>query len=457
MFASRRPLQTSRQCRSMMTLPNSQKISEAAELPSTPVARFSPEVRFGKNKIGWIGLPDNLVDAIDAELAGCNRKQLKRDVERLHLALRSTGSAAKLIKYARADGTRIPLIDPHTIQYGSLETQAYVASRTPPAYAAAFSVLSQVAKRCPEFRPSSCLDFGTGPGTALWAINNVWNSVQTNVGIDLSEHMLAAATRLSKATPAIKGFSTRRYLASGAALPKSDLVVASFALGDLASDAVRKATVENLWSHTADMFVLIERGTPEGFLRIANARREILELEQKALEEDAPVTEANGGVHIVAPCPHALTCPMLAQSSWCHFSQRIHKSRWLMETAAIPSAKNHQDIKFSYVVLRRGPAPLPSPEEASAASLISQAHTWPRLIAPPMKRDKHVVMDYCGPSGNLERTIISKAKSGKAQYSEARKSAWGDLWPHTPKGTVTVKLPSPSSSRQHSDPDEPLA
>ncbi|KAJ3153004.1 hypothetical protein HDU86_005460 [Geranomyces michiganensis] len=410
-------------------------------------ARFSPQVTFGKNKIGWVSLPDEIITAIDAELASTNNRLLKRDVARIHASLRSTGSASKLIKYA-TPATRVPLIAPHTIQYGPLETQAYIASRTVPAYAAAWNVLIQVARRCPDFQPKSCLDFGTGPGTALWAANGVWSGIETNVGIDLSEPMLMAAGRLAAGSDSrVRGFSTRRFLPLDDSVPPpSDLVIASFVLEDLATDAVRTATVATLWGRTADTLVLIDRGTPEGFARIAAARAEILAAESEketTLGISETVSEgtstiaqpqASDRVHIVAPCPHSLACPMLAQSSWCHFSQRIQRSKHMMATSPDRVSKNHQDIKFAYVVLRRGPV-----ARGDAAPFVAEAFSWPRVIAPPMKRDKHVVLDYCGSRGRLERTIVSKGKAGKAIYYEARKSAWGDIWPHPPFGTVVEK------------------
>ncbi|TPX55821.1 hypothetical protein PhCBS80983_g04997 [Powellomyces hirtus] len=438
-------------------------------------ARFSPEVLFGKNKIGWIGLPEELLASIDTELADSKPRQLKRDVERIHSSLRSTGSAAKLIKYATSDGrTRVPLIEPHTIQYGPLETKAYVASRTVPAYAAAINVMTQVATRCPDFAPTSCMDFATGPGTALWAANRVWDSITENVGIDLSEAMLAAAMRIAEtndaeATAKIRNLSTRRYLSSSEAAPKSDLVIANFALGDLASDAIRKTTIESLWNQTGDVLVLIERGTPEGFKRIATARAMILAKENKSSAEAAavatpsPSTSTNAelqekhpplaelpvaeNVHVVVPCPHSQTCPMLAQSSWCHFSQRIQRSRHMMMTAPNHVSNNHQDIKFSYVVLRRGPKPTAT-AQPTQPNFVTESFNWPRIIAPPMKRDKHVVMDMCASSGRLERINVSKGKSGKAIYHEARKSAWGDIWPHKPVGTVVVKEPEKSDDER---------
>jgi ribosomal protein RSM22 (predicted rRNA methylase) len=84
---------------------------------------------------------------------------------------------------------------------------------------------------------------------------------------------------------------------------------------------------------------------------------------------------------------------------------------------------SQSDIKFSYIVIRRGKRPTPSESD------LSKAHQSPRLVMPPLKRDKHVVIDYCTPHGTLERTVVAKSHP-KPLYQNARKSYWGDLWPH---------------------------
>jgi len=47
------------------------------------------------------------------------------------------------------------------------------------------------------------------------------------------------------------------------------------------------------------------------------------------------------------------------------------------------------------------------------------------MVREPLKRSGHVIMDACTPSGQLQRTIISKS-DGRLLYKEARKTSWGD-------------------------------
>jgi ribosomal protein RSM22 (predicted rRNA methylase) len=63
----------------------------------------------------------------------------------------------------------------------------------------------------------------------------------------------------------------------------------------------------------------------------------------------------------------------------------------------------------------------------SVDNLENESFYWPRLILPPIKRDKHVILDVCSPLGTLDRSIISKSLP-KHVYRDSRKFYWGDQW-----------------------------
>ncbi|KAN0060225.1 37S ribosomal protein S22 [Thecaphora frezii] len=65
-----------------------------------------------------------------------------------------------------------------------------------------------------------------------------------------------------------------------------------------------------------------------------------------------------------------------------------------------------------------------------------QSYHWPRLILPPLKKGGHVTFDACCASGNIERFTIAKS-AGRQAYQDARKSQWGDLFPHRAKNGKT--------------------
>jgi ribosomal protein RSM22 (predicted rRNA methylase) len=68
--------------------------------------------------------------------------------------------------------TRHSLIEPHVLQYGDRESRAYLSLRFCPSYVAVSSVMHQLSKRVPNFAPKSMLDYGTGPGTAIWCVHS---------------------------------------------------------------------------------------------------------------------------------------------------------------------------------------------------------------------------------------------------------------------------------------------
>ena len=57
-----------------------------------------------------------------------------------------------------------------------------------------------------------------------------------------------------------------------------DLVVASYVLTEMSSDAARQQAVDMLWRQTKDVLVLIEPGTPSGSAHVRHARTQVLHL-----------------------------------------------------------------------------------------------------------------------------------------------------------------------------------
>jgi len=124
------------------------------------------------------------------------------------------------------------------------------------------------------------------------------------------------------------------------------------------------------------------------------------------LEDETTKHEA----HVVAPCPHDGTCPLLESRNWCHFSQRINRPSYLMQTKHVKN-NNFEDSKYCYVILRKGQRPKLSTEIAptnidkpsfdNKRDLTVEAYHWSRLVMPPMKRSSHVVLDYCSKTGKI--------------------------------------------------------
>ncbi|KAI8610420.1 mitochondrial small ribosomal subunit Rsm22-domain-containing protein [Chytriomyces sp. MP71] len=165
-------------------------------------------------------------------------------------------------------------------------------------------------------------------------------------------------------------------------------------------------TLDRLWALTDRDLVLIENSSQTNASLIQTARQYLLDTHEDSF--------------VVAPCTHNQTCPHLTQrkTSQCVFPNPAPYAEKLYKTLAQENL-----TRYAYLVLRRGPRPHPKPHNNS-----HDTRAWQpaRLIATPLKRDGHVVMDACMPDGSIQRAIVAK-RHGTAVYKSARKSVWGDL------------------------------
>ncbi|KAJ2554724.1 37S ribosomal protein S22 [Coemansia sp. RSA 1933] len=471
--------------------------------------RGTDEMRFGSKYMGMVELPPYIRNAIESYVDPMDKKSLRYDYLRLADSVRSlnsttprgkgkgkvaaeqreedllgarsrkledhiTGSLAPYKTLKPLPGEHIETIvpgkrpapeslvrpsthiKPHTLEMGRYETFAYVATFAPATYGPIFNVLSELADRLPGFAPESVLDFGAGPAPVLWAAQEIWPQFRRYLGVDISEEMLQSAEALLTSVPPelrAKEIEFARYLApvpSEGTGSMFDLVVSAFTLSDLPSDAVRKSTIETLWQRTRDTLVLIDRGSPDSARMINEARMHLIELEKTSGGSGDP------DIHTFAPFANDFADPTNGTSAWIHFSQRIQRPMCSMLTKK--SKSNIEDLRYSYIIMRRGQRPPPidtlpssSDSETQAKSkdqLSREAHHWARAILPPIKRKGHVIIDVVTPQGSIERWTFTRSHN-KLAYRDARKASWGDLIPHAPKTIVVrpqFKPPSPVSS-----------
>ena len=306
-------------------------------------------------------LPPALTSAVGVLLEGVSRKDLARRAQTLSAAYRGGRTSGGIV--------------------GELDVAAYVAARMPATYAACAAVFARAASAMPDFTPQSLLDVGAGPGTAAFAAREAWPSLSA---ITLLEHNAAfrgVAARLLPSARIIAGDL-------GADKPRSDLLVASYVLAEL-PEASAGATARHLWESAGQMLVLVEPGTPAGFARIRQARAALIE----------------AGAHVAAPCTHDNVCPM-AGEDWCHFSQRLPRSRDHMQAkgANVP----FEDERYSYVVVTR--------EKVAKGA---------RILAPPLEAKPGLTFKLCDEAGLRAHFVASRDKE---EYRRVRKRGWGDLY-----------------------------
>lgn len=290
----------------------------------------------------------------------------------------------------------------------------YMASRLAGGYAAVRRALHEIKKREPSFAPQSLLDFGSGLGTVAWASHSCWgDTLKEMVCVDSSGPMNVLAERLLKgdderAEPLIKQVYFRQFLPVSPKV-QFDLVVAAFTLSELPHAKEREEAVVTLWRKTSSYLVLVENGTKEGYQMLMEARDTLLKKQEKTVHDTRPAS-------VFAPCPHDLMCPKMAREPTipCNFHQLYHP-------LPLSGHNDRQTEKFSYLILSRT-----EPAEAQTDGV-----EWARLIAPVLRRTRHVHCRMCCPDGQLQHLVVTARKHGRDVYRCARNSDWGDQVPTT--------------------------
>jgi len=314
-------------------------------------------------------LPAELKAALDGRLRGFSRND-------------AAGRSATISKTYR-DGGGSGGIRSET------DALAYALARMPATYAAVTASLNALVEIRPDFAPKSLLDIGAGPGTATWAAAEAFPSLEDFALLDANDALRSLALGLFADSFRLRHVSYERGEAR-AALAKAgaaDLVVASYIIGEV-SDAERRALAELMWQKTCDTLLVVEPGTPAGYARITVLREQLIAM----------------GAHVAAPCPHDGKCP-LAAPDWCHFSQRLQRSRAHKQVkgAELP----FEDERFAYVALTR----------AAVGSRPS------RVLAQPVVSKVEIAAKLCTPEGVALTKVPRRAK---AEYASARRWRWGD-------------------------------
>jgi len=273
------------------------------------------------------------------------------------------------------------------------EVNAYVAFRMPATYAAVYSALRKVKEILPQWNPETFMDAGAGPGTAIWAALEVYPGLRAATLLEREEDMIELGMRLAKYSSS--GFIQnaewiRTDITGDWNTSSHDLVTASYVLGEI-DEQHRNDFIRKLWQVTANTLVIIEPGTPAGFSRIKQAR-EIL-VGERAL--------------IVAPCPGNMSCP-IKEDNWCHFSQRISRSRLHKQVKA--GELSYEDEKFSFIAVSR-----------LEGRLITG-----RVLRHPQIRKGHIEFEICSPDGISRKTVTRK---NKELYRIAKDLSWGSVFP----------------------------
>jgi ribosomal protein RSM22 (predicted rRNA methylase) len=315
-------------------------------------------------------LPAELKAALDAKSQGLSRSD-------------AAGRAALISKTYRDGGGSGTITS-------EVDALAYALSRMPATYAAVAASLNALRAVAADFAPASLLDVGAGPGTATWAAAEAYPCLHNFSLLDANPSLRALALDLSSNSVRLRdiGYRLGEARAGLAQVEPADLVIASYMIGET-GEAERTALADAMWAKTRQTLLVVEPGTPAGYGRILALRSQLIAQ----------------GAHVAAPCPHDAKCPLVAPD-WCHFSQRLSRSRAhkQIKGAELP----FEDERFIFVALSRTPV-----TERGA-----------RVLAQPEVNKVEVAAKLCTAEGLV---TVKVPRRVKPDYARARRWRWGDM------------------------------
>jgi ribosomal protein RSM22 (predicted rRNA methylase) len=270
---------------------------------------------------------------------------------------------------------------------------AYLQVRMPATFAANHRVFEESARMLPDAGIESMLDLGAGPGTSMWAASECFGTIKQYTLVERDYNLAALGQNLASQSEneSICRAAWVREDITTLRPQTHDLVVISYALGELTTTAAEKL-IATAWKAARKLLVIVEPGTPRNFQRVLAARQTLIA----------------AGAQIAAPCPHHNACPLEAAGDWCHFSERLERTA---EHRRLKGGElGYEDEKFSYVIASR------------------MEVSWPRgrIVRHPLFRPGHVQLMLCTAKGLKQETI---GKARKELYRAARKAMWGDSTP----------------------------
>ena len=263
-------------------------------------------MKAASNQLGLIQISKPLENYLKDKAKMIVKGDLRRAVTIINEQLAASGSEELkrlAIRKAVATNAKRPQFSP-TLNYREPESVAYACTRMIPTYSVLFNIMTQLSRRCPDFKPSNCLDFGIGTGSGALAASTVFKLGKVT-GVDVSQSMLNICKEMNEAILKIPELTLQRHV-NLTWKEEFDLVIGAFSLSEIQDEHSRLRALESLWNFSSDVLVLVERGTPVGFDQIINYRNEILRMSKLAKTT----------AYIVAPVLHINSVPMKTIVPW---------------------------------------------------------------------------------------------------------------------------------------------
>ncbi|KAG6851369.1 hypothetical protein H0H93_005767 [Arthromyces matolae] len=467
--------------------------------------RKSPAAHYGSRQIGAVILPNQLQNAINTLISDSDKVQLHSDAKRLFYDEGDTEVEGEWKTEFDPNGYRSRK---QAHRHSDRDGTAFATVALPAHYSAILAVFNHIKQRLePSWKVERIINWGAGTGSGIWAALHTFQSPQgtqavenklvadstvvSYTGIDKRDGLVSIAKRLFQGVDlGSVSLTWQKSFKEEDKIKRTDghdtVALSSFLLTSLPTAQHRKAHIKEMWESGAHVMVLIDHGTDAGFEAIAESREYLLSMGRRELEDVETEGWPVRGSHVVAP--------------------RLQRPSFVRKTKH--SGVGHEDIDYSYVVIRRGQRPTPSltnvgrvgavarrelqkqaltsapitelrlesectslgeahtqakatdtlqkndavveedlsPEELEEA-LRLESYIWPRLVFSPIKNSGHILLDSCTAEAKIMRLTIPKSQ-GKQAFYDARKASWGDLFPHAPKNAPQERYQPTRAKRE---------
>jgi ribosomal protein RSM22 (predicted rRNA methylase) len=312
-----------------------------------------------------IALPPRLAVRLRAELHRTPSSQWVPNAQALSERYRGTRDGQPLVRTA-------------------LDALSYAALLMPATYAQLDGALHATLQRTPTFAPSSLLDLGSGPGTAVWAALSRFPSVQRATTIERDIHLDALAHTLHGAHD-VPVLQLQQDLTASHHWPLHDLVVIGHVLNELSVNQ-RSDLIARAWAATAHTLIIVEPGTSAFFPMLTTIRQTLIDL----------------GANVIAPCTHCSRCPMV--DDWCHYATKIARPDFqrLARGATLP----YEEAKYSYIAVSRIPI----------------AYSGARVLHDTTTHKGYITLEHCSSRGIMTSSVPKRQRDA---YRLARDAQWG--------------------------------
>lgn len=301
-----------------------------------------------------------------------------------------------------------------SIEFDRQACLTYLLSRTAAEYATLSNIFKEIKRKEPSFQPRTLYDFGSGLGTGLWSLRDIFGEITEAFCVDTSSDMNDLARLIltkgveNDTLPA--GISFRLHNPKSSNL-KYDVVLSSNTMLELPSAVDRLNAIHNLWSRVevGGCLVLVEMGTNAGFTIITEARDYINQLNDLVSRGE----ETGDLGHVLAPCPHDQPCPRYIHDTIpCNFPVRYSNFNLKLKSDREEHLPVHTEL-YSYLVVKKGEREILS---------------WPRIVEQPVKTKGNMYCRLCTPEGNLQEVVCSR-NADPSLYQHAKKLKCGQELP----------------------------